>query len=358
VSIDVLFERPQYSMHDDERRALLLSELAALTAHHERHCEPYAKMVAALPSRPMASLEDVPFLPVALFKTHRLLSIPDDEIFKVMTSSGTTGQQVSRIYLDRATAERQSRALAAIMTRVLGPRRLPMIVVDTPNVVRDRALFSARGAGVLGMASFGRHHFYALDDDMNLDENGLRGFLDRFHGDPVLIFGFTFMVWKYLYQRIRRWDVDLSRATLVHSGGWKRLQEEAVGNAEFRQAWAHDTGLHRIHNFYGMVEQVGSVFVEDDDGLLHAPNFADVIVRDPLTLQPLPHGTEGVIQVLSALPTSYPGHSLLTEDIGTTYPGLDPAEGWGGTRLRVVGRIPRAELRGCSDTHAVDVVAS
>jgi hypothetical protein len=345
-------------MHDDERRALLLSELAALTAHHERDCEPYARMISALPSRPMTSLEDVPFLPVALFKTHRLLSIPDDEIFKVMTSSGTTGQQVSRIFLDRATAERQSRALAAIMTRVLGPRRLPMIVVDTPNVVRDRALFSARGAGVLGMASFGRHHFYALDDDMNLDENGLRGFLDRFYGDPVLIFGFTFMVWKYLYQRIRGWGLDLSRATLIHSGGWKRLQEEAVGNAEFRKAWAHDTGLRRIHNFYGMVEQVGSVFVEREDGLLHAPNFADVIVRDPLTLQPLPHGTEGVIQVLSALPTSYPGHSLLTEDLGTTYPALDPTEGWGGTRLKVVGRIPRAELRGCSDTHAVDMVAS
>lgn len=358
MSLEDLFARPQYGFGVQEKQALLLEEMTRLTEHHRRHCEAYRRMVDSLPATSLSALTDVPFLPVSLFKTHSLVSVPEGEVFKVMTSSGTTGQQVSRIHLDRTTAERQTRALTSIMTRVLGPARLPMIIVDTRNVVRDRALFSARGAGVLGMSCFGRHHFYALDDDMNLDEDGLRAFLDRFAGERILIFGFTFMVWKYFYQRVRAWGVDLGTATLVHSGGWKRLQDEAVDNTEFRRAFQDDTGLREIHNFYGMVEQVGSVFVEGRDGLLHAPNFADVIIRDPMTWQALPHGEEGVIQVLSALPTSYPGHSLLTEDRGMTYPPLDPATDWGGTRLRVIGRIPRAELRGCSDTHAADRAAS
>ena len=44
------------------------------------------------------------------------------------------------------------------------------------------------------------------------------------------------------------------------------------------------------------------------------PLFADLQVRDPLTHQPLGVGQPGLLQVLSAIPGSYPGHSLLTED--------------------------------------------
>ena len=60
-----------------------------------------------------------------------------------------------------------------------------------------------------------------------------------------------------------------------------------------------------------MVEQVGSVFIEGDDGFLHPPDFADVIVRDPITWEEAAPGSPGVIQVLSGAPTSYPGHSIL-----------------------------------------------
>jgi hypothetical protein len=59
-----------------------------------------------------------------------------------------------------------------------------------------------------------------------------------------------------------------------------------------------------------------------------------------------------VIQVLSALPLSYPGHSILTEDMGILE-GVDHSEGGRrGKYFSVIGRVPKAELRGCSDTHA------
>jgi hypothetical protein len=294
-----------------------------------------------------------------MFKTNELMSIDPADIFKIMTSSGTTSQAVSRVFLDRDTAELQSRALTSIMTTLLGQTRLPMLIVDTPNVVKDRTMFSARGAGVLGMLPFGRKHFYALNDDMELDIGGTKRFLKAHDGTPILIFGFTFMVWKYLLQSLasRGIDIDLSQATLIHSGGWKKLQDEAVGNSEFRAVFEQVTGLTRVHNFYGMVEQVGSVFVEGDDGYLHCPNFSEVIVRDPDTWLPAPVGHPGVIQVFSVLPRSYPGHSLLTEDLGVVH-HPDPSQAWKGTRFEVLGRIPRSELRGCSDTHASEVLTN
>ena len=91
-----------------------------------------------------------------------------------------------------------------------------------------------------------------------------------------------------------------------------------MDNAAFKARCQQQLGLSRVHNFYGMVEQVGTVFVECEAGHLHAPALADVLVRDPQTLAPLPMGQPGLLQLLSALPLSYPGHSLLSEDLDYT----------------------------------------
>jgi len=57
--------------------------------------------------------------------------------------------------------------------------------------------------------------------------------------------------------------------------------------------------------------------------------------------------------VVSVLPRSYPGHAILTEDIGQILGVDDGPPGWLGTRFKVLGRAPKAELRGCSDVIAV-----
>ncbi len=350
MNVDELLELPLYGLKQQDKDALLTSALSLLTAHHRVTCAAYARLADVLHHpRAIERLAEVPWLPVGLFKSHRLTSIPDDKITTILTSSGTTGQVPSRIYLDQETAGRQTRALARIMTHVLGPRRLPMIVIDTKQLLSDRGMFSARGAGVLGMMNFGARPLFALDADMTLDRAGLDTFLAKHADAPFLVFGFTYMVWAYLYEQIKDAGLDLRNGILIHSGGWKRLGELAVDNATFKSRLAAATGLHRVYNFYGMVEQVGSVFLEGDDGLLYPPMFADVIVRDPETLAEAPVGVTGVLQTLSVLPTSYPGHSLLTEDLGVIE-HIDRGDRMG-KAFRVLGRAPLSELRGCSDTH-------
>ena len=122
-----------------------------------------------------------------------------------------------------------------------------------------------------------------------------------------------------------------------------------MSNQEFRSALKRRFNIDRIFNFYGFVEQIGSVFIEGSDGLLYPPNFTEVIIRRPDTWETAKIGEEGVIQVVSLLPKSYPGHSVLTEDLGmivTTDAGVD---GRLGKAIRVVGRVSKVELRGCSD---------
>jgi hypothetical protein len=359
MTLTDLMQAPQYSIPQERKSRLLVQHLNILTAHHRGRCADYDRLVRILhhDASVATSLAEVPYVPVGVFKTHELRSIAPNEVFRVLTSSGTTGQRVSRIFLDRATASLQSAALSKIISHVIGPNRLPMMLVESSSVTHSRTSLSARAAGVLGMSNFGRSHFYALDERMELNFAGVEEFLIRYGSQPFLIFGFTFMVWTYFYQRIRSLGLDLSNGILIHSGGWKTLTEQSVTNDEFKGSFLRDTGLRRIYNFYGMVEQVGSVFLEGEDGCLYAPNFADVVIRDPVTWNELPPGREGVIEVLSLLPQSYPGHAILTEDLGVV-DHVDRDEcGNLGKAFRVLGRLPKAELRGCSDTHAAGAAA-
>lgn len=347
---------PVYQLPQADKGPRLMAELRALTQHHAAHCEPYARVLAAHGLSPGAAFtrETLPWLPVRLFKHRLLQSVVPAEVFKVLTSSGTTGQTPSRIVLDRATAGAQTVALARILQTFVGRARLPMLIVDHPGVIRDRRSFSARGAGILGLANLGREHLYVLREDLSLDVDALQAFCARHAGVPKLVFGFTFMVWQHLVRALQRSgrQVDLGGAILIHSGGWKKLQDQAVDNAQFKAQLRALCGDVRVHSFYGMVEQVGSVFVECEQGHLHAPAFADVVLRDPDTFEPLPVGARGLVQVLSCLPRSYPGHSLLTEDLGTLLGEDDCPCGRLGRHFVVHGRQARAELRGCSDTQA------
>jgi hypothetical protein len=353
VELARLIDQDQYALPQIEKEPGLLRGMNRLTAHHTERCAEYARIIEATEGngRSADTLADVPFLPVSLFKWIDLKSIPESEVFKVLISSGTTSQTPSRIFLDVETARLQTQALSSIVTHFIGHLRMPMLIVDHPGVVKDRRLFSARGAGILGMLSYGRDHFYLLDDDMRSDRAALETWLARHAGEELLIFGFTFMVWQYLYKPFRTAGIDVSRATLVHSGGWKKVADAGVTNEGFKSALGDAFGLTRVHNFYGMVEQVGSVFFECPAGYFHPPNFADVIIRDARTWQPSQVGDVGVVEVISMLPVSYPGHALLTEDRGILH-GIDDCScGRLGKRFTVEGRVPKAEIRGCSDTH-------
>ena len=91
TTTDALFARPQFSIPDDEKRALLLPALRDLTEHHRKHCPAYARILDGIGYTGADTLADLPYLPVSLFKTHYLSSVAPDEVFKTMTSSGTTG---------------------------------------------------------------------------------------------------------------------------------------------------------------------------------------------------------------------------------------------------------------------------
>ena len=141
------------------------------------------------------------------------------------------------------------------------------------------------------------------------------------------------------------------KAVIVHGGGWKKLEKQKVSKDEFKNKVYEFLGIDKCINYYGMVEQTGSIFMECDKGFLHTNPFCSVISRNTKTLKESKVGEIGIAQVISSLPTSYPGNSIITDDL-IRIMGFDDCKcGRKGIYFDILGRLDSAEPRGCSDTY-------
>jgi hypothetical protein len=360
--IDGLIRGPQYALPQAEKERALLPILRERCRDMAPRCPPYARFLSRLGCDPddWQSLADIPPLPAAMFKKFLLSAVPPEQVLRELRSSSTTGADPSRIAIDKTTAFRQSRALASILKEHIGGARRPFLVLDAEQSAAAGDALTARGAAIRGLANFASESVFGMNvlpsGDLEPDWPRIEAFLAARGGGPLLMFGFTFIVWSrfILQAEARGLQFRLPDCVLLHSGGWKKLVSQAVTKEQFNARASALLGSDRsnILDFYGMVEQVGTVFVDCSGGNKHAPAFADAIIRRSPSLEPAQIGEEGIIEVLSALPSSYPGQALITEDQGVML-GLDDCPcGRKGKYFRFTRRIEQAEIRGCGDTFA------
>ncbi len=338
-------EEMPYILDKDEKKAVLKWEMDSLTEHHRNASPEYDKICRGLG-------HDSPFLPVTIFKCMELKSIPEDEVVRQVTSSGTSGQQVSQIFLDGETSAAQQRALCMITGDFIGDKRIPMLIIDSPDVLRDRSKFTARGAGIMGFSMMSSGRYYALTDEMKPDWEAIEAFAEKAGEGPSFAFGFTYIIWSCLYRELKAAgrSFDLGNCHLIHGGGWKKLQNERVSDPEFKAGLKEVCNINRISDYYGMAEQTGSIFMQCEEGHLHASIYSDIFILDFEDFSSCSRGDEGLIALVSVLPKSYPGHKLLTEDQGRILGEDDCPCGRKGKYFEISGRIRKAEVRGCSDT--------
>ncbi|MEQ8156902.1 MAG: acyl-protein synthetase [Clostridiaceae bacterium] len=305
------------------------------------------------------ALEEVPFIPVNMFKIFELKTCKEEEVVRVLNSSSTTGDTPSRVYIDKSTAIRQMNGLISTLKSFLGSERRPMMIIDSEAVNRKQDKLSARGAAIRGISSYGRSLTYvmeSIDDDLQLNIEKLKEFEKKNKDKEVLVYGFTYIIWSRFIKVLKEKDIKLNLPglKLLHSGGWKKLTEIKVGKEEFKNVTAEVLGTlpENIIDFYGMVEQLGVVFIDCEYGYKHVPDFAEVIIRDFKTLKEVKEGQAGMIEVMSCLSSSYPGQAILTEDIGELIGTDDCPCGRKGKYFRFLSRVEKSEIRGCGDTFA------
>lgn len=348
-----LLEKNAFSLSPESKSKLFTKYINQLTLYHYQKSELYNKYLKGLNYRinKKHNLSQIPFLPVRLFKEFDFLSIKKKDIFKTLFSSGTTSGKLSKVYIDKNNALNQIKVLQNIFYNIIGNSRLPMIVVDKEFSKLDRNNFNASAAAIKGFSIFSNNIFYLLDDRDNINYSKLNNFLNKNQKNKILIFGFTSNIFKHFIKKINLKKVNIknfSNTLLIHGGGWKKIEDKKISRERFNSVLKKKYKINKIINYYGLVEQIGSIFFECNCGYFISSNYSDIIVRDE-NLEICKNGESGIIQLVSLLPTSYPGHSILTEDVGRIVTKHNCKCYGNGTRFLIYGRLKNAELRGCSN---------
>ncbi|MCY6960601.1 LuxE/PaaK family acyltransferase [Clostridium brassicae] len=358
--VDDIILGEQFKIAQNEKESMLVGVIKPQLKNNMKNLNIkslYTKMSVDIDN--IKTLEEVPYIPVNMFKNFDLKTCTDEEVIRILNSSATTTGMPSKIYLDKKTSIRQSQGLISTLKNFLGGKRRPMLVIDSEDINKKSSTMTARGAAVRGVSVFASKTVYVMDNhngNLEINVDRLLEFQKKYKDQEVLIYGFTYIVWSKFVNILKQKGIkiDLPKAKLLHSGGWKKLISEKVEKKEFSKSAAEvlNTSPNNIIDFYGMVEQVGVVFIDCECGYKHVPDFAEVIIRDIVSLEEVNVGESGLIEVMSTLGSSYPSQAILTEDIGELV-GIDDCKcGRKGKYFKFKSRVEKAEIRGCGDTFA------
>lgn len=286
-------------------------------------CAPYREYLELLGVDPAAveCPEQIPFLPIELFKSHRVYcgSNPPQQIF---TSSSTTGQTPSRHYV--ADLRIYEEAFTRSFELFYGPAEQTAIFALLPNYLEREG--SSLIYMVEGLIRRGGGGFYLYDHDALLRD------MEAHQGKKILL-GVSYALWDLAEEQ----RGALRDVIVMETGGMKGRREE-LPREEFHRLLCDAFGVQSIHSEYGMAELMSQAY-SDGNGIFRTPPWMRICVRDlndPFRL--LPNGATGGINLID-LANLYSCSFLQTQDLGKVY---DDGS------FRILGRISGSEIRGCN----------
>ena len=358
MKIDKLLTENPFESTQAMKEKIFFDAMMESLEWHYNNCELFQKFCNSnsYDLRAMKKLEDIPYLPISIFKEVDLVSGKKELIEKVVLSSATTSGKPSKIALDKVTIKRQQLALKSIIENFLGTDRKHFIVFDAADTAQKKERnISSRGSAIRGMAQFARSMTFILNDKLEFDKENLKKIVRM--EQKSIFFGFTGVIYSIYRQykddkEIREFFASMHAGKLLHIGGWKKVKDVGVTKDEFNAQIGEFLGVEKgnVIDMYGMTEQLGTVYPDCEFGFKHMPLYSDIIIRDANTFKPIHEKKSGLIQLLTPIPNSYPGISLLTEDVGEMQGVDDCPCGRKGKYFLFKRRLESAPLKGCGDT--------
>lgn len=330
-------------------------------AYHIKHCPEYRAVCKAEGFSPeqvrtMDDLEKLPILPTLFFKRHHVTSMPRWRTAFEVTSSGTSGQ-ASRVGFDWGCvlAEVPMVLRLGFFHKLVSPKPAHYVVLGYKPGRQDK----------MGVARtmFGLTHFappltrtYALrwtDGAYVPDLDGSVKRLGRLAKSPfpVRIVGFPSYLWFGL-QRMEELGLSVKLpkgSKILLAGGWKQHYAQEVDKSTLYALAERVLGIgeESVHEFFGAVEH--PVFFNScKRHRFHVPAYARVIIRDVRTLEPLPMGEVGLVNLITPLINATPVTSVMTDDLGVLTPGEDCGCGLKSPVLTILGRVGLNDITTCA----------
>ena len=317
----MIFSDKIFSIHTDEEFCEVALELFQWQAER---CAPYKQYLSLLGINPSAitAIEQIPFLPIELFKSHDIYC-GDGEPEKVFTSSSTTGMKPSRHMMQ--SLKHYERTFTAAFEQFYGAAEGWSIYGLLPNYLqREGSSLIYMVDSLLkrcGSGGFYLDEYEQLLADMEADPK------------PKILLGVSYALWDLA----ERYAPKLTNTIVMETGGMKGRREE-LSKEEFHKILTSAFGVDTIHSEYGMAELTSQGYSKGQ-GIFRSPAWMRVVVRDvnnPLKM--LPAGSRGAISIIDLANISSCAF-IATQDVGRTF-----ADG----AFMIEGRLTGADIRGCN----------
>src|SRR5690606_38564470 len=276
-------------------------------------------------------LEQIPFLPVNFFKTHRVQSTAFEPQL-IFESSGTTRTINSKHHVKDISLYTQS-FLKGFEQFYGDPGSYCIIGLLPSYLERRHSSLVMMVDELIRRSGHAKSGFY-------LNEYGqLAGTLKELEGNgqKTMLIGVTFALLDFA----EKYPMSLKHTIVMETGGMKGRKTEMT-RQEVHTLLKQAFHLPYIHSEYGMTELLSQAYSKRD-GIFYCPKWMKILLRnedDPLEIISLRgiNGKSGVVNIID-LANVYSCSFIATEDAGRLF-----ADG----SFEILGRIDNSDIRGCS----------
>lgn len=271
-------------------------------------------------------VEDIPFLPVEFFKSHKVIT-GEQEPAKTFYSSGTTSSERSKHFITDISVYETS--FTKSFEKHYGKIDLCILAL-LPTYLENES------SSLVYMADHMIQKSNHPDSGFYLDNIGeLASKLKKLSNEntKVLLLGVSYA----LIDLAERFPMNLSNVIIMETGGMKGKRKELTKN-ELHAYLSSRFQVKSIHSEYGMTELLSQAYSKEN-GQFTAPPWMKILIRD--TYDPfnyLEQGKPGGINVID-LANINSCSFIETKDLGKAH-----TDG----SFEILGRFDFSDIRGCN----------
>lgn len=272
-------------------------------------------------------LQDIPFLPIQFFKTHKVLS-ENIEPQTIFTSSGTTGQATSKHFVSDISLYEKS--FKKTFRQFYGDPGEWLVLALLPSYLEREGSSLIYMVQHLIEKSGDKLSGFYLNDLQALKEAILTGEGNK---KKILLIGVSFA----LLDLVEKYKFQLKNTVVMETGGMKGRRKEMI-REELHSVLKEGFGVNQIHSEYGMTELLSQAYSKGE-GVFECPPWMRLLIRDPEDpFSYLKSGKTGGINVID-LANFNSCTFIATQDLGKDL---------GNGQTEILGRFDNSDIRGCN----------
>lgn len=319
--------RSIFQLQQGDERGFNELSLRLFNVHQKRN-PVYREFVRHLKIDPRSidRVSKIPFLPIQLFKHHRV-SLFEDDADLIFESSGTSGQIPSKHFVaDEAVYERS--CLSAFRKAYGNPSDYCILALLPSYLERSNSSLVHMAKLLITESGHNDGGFY-LDRLSSLSKLLKK---NSASGQKTLLLGVTFG----LLELAEKHPQQLNNCIIMETGGMKGRRRE-MPREEVHGILKIAFGLNHIHSEYGMTELLSQAY-SNEDGIFSTPPWMKIVLRDmtdPLSSSDRNSGAVNIIDLANVFSCPF----IATSDLGKTV---------GKHRFKIIGRSDQSDIRGCN----------